>query len=128
MLCLLPSDKIRYCDCFNQKSPAQNELTIVNVSDLGVLVLARFEVGHQRRDVLRRRQPRVHVSPRVEETAGGDGDVGDLVTVEGEAEAEWDGGGPAVRLGQHRVLLDVSRGPVQLIQVDESVDEVFRDA
>lgn len=104
------------------------ELTIVNVSDLGVLVLARVEVGHERRDVLRRREPRVHVGPSVEEPAGGDGDVGDLVAVEGEAEAEGNGGGPAVRLGQHRVLLDVSRRPVQLIQVDESVHEVFRDA
>ena len=103
-------------------------LTIVNVSNLGVLVLARVKVGHQWRDVLRGRQPRVDVGPGVEEASGGDGDVGDVVAVEGEAEAERDGGRPAVRLGQHRVLLDVPRRPVQLVQVDESVAELFRDA
>ena len=41
-------------------------LTIVSVSDLGVLVLAGVEVGHERRDVLRGREPGVDVLARVD--------------------------------------------------------------
>ena len=43
-------------------------------------MLARVKVGHERRNVLRRRQPRVHVGPGVEEAPGGDRDVGDLLS------------------------------------------------
>lgn len=52
---------------------------------------ARIEVGHQRRNVLRGGQPRVHVLAGVEEAAGGDGDVANGMTVEGEVEGELDG-------------------------------------
>ena len=56
-------------------------------------MLAGVEVGHERRDVLRGREPGVDVLARVEEAAGGDGDVADLVAIEGEVERQVDRGG-----------------------------------
>ena len=94
---------------------------VVGVPDLCALVLTRVEVRHERRDILRRGEPRVHVLPRVEEPPGGDGDVLHLVSVEGEGKAELDGGGPPVRLGQHGVLLDDALRGVQAVQVDPGV-------
>ena len=50
------------------------------------------------------------------------------MAVEGKLEGEGDCGGPAVGLGQHRVLLDLPRRAVELVQVDEGVTEAFWDA
>ena len=61
-------------------------LTVVGVSDLGIVVLRGVEVGHKRRDVLRRRQPGVDVVAGVKKSAGGDGDVVDRMTVERKLE------------------------------------------
>ena len=104
-------------------------LTIVGVrvSYHSVLVLTCVEIRHQRRNVLRCRKPGVHVSASVEETPGGDCDVLDFVTIKGEAELERDGGGPAVRRGQHRVFYDFSSCLVQMVQIDESLAEVLLD-
>ena len=89
--------------------PLHDELVpVVQVPDLGVVGAAGVEVGHERGDVLGGRQPGVNVVPGVEEAPGGDGDVGHQVAIERELEAEVDGGGPPVALGQHVVLLDLA--------------------
>ena len=64
------------------------------------------------------------VVPSVEEAPGGDGDVLHLVPVEGELEAEVDGGSPTVALREHVVLLhpaSVRPRGVELGQVIEMV-------
>ena len=64
------------------------------------------------------------VVPGVEEAPGGDGDVLHLVAVEGELEAEVDGGSPTVALREHVVLLhpaSVGARGVELVQVIEMV-------
>ena len=105
--------------------PLHDELVpVVQVADARVVRAARVEVGHERRDVLRGRQPAVHVVPGVEEAARGDGDGLHQVPVERELEAEVDGGGAAVALGQHGVVLHSARrgaGRVLVIQVVEVV-------
>ena len=50
------------------------------------------------------------------------------MAVEGEPEAQRDGGRPPVRLGEHLVLLHAARRPVQRVEVNEGVAEVLRDA
>ena len=50
------------------------------------------------------------------------------MAVEGEPEAERDGGRAPVRLGEHGVLLHAARRPVQRVEVHEGVAEVLRDA
>ena len=97
---------------------------IIQVADLGVVVLGSVEVGHERGDILGGGEPGVDVVPSVEEAPGGDGDVLHLVPVERELEAEVDGGGPAVALRQHVVLLhsaSVRPRLVELVQVVEMV-------
>jgi hypothetical protein len=64
----------------------------------------------------------------VKEASGSDGDVVHFVTVERKGEGQGDGGGAAVRLGQHGVLLHLGRGGrraarVQRIQIDPEVIE-----
>ena len=89
--------------------PLHDQLVpVVQVSDLGVVGAAGVEVGHERGDVLGGGQPGVDIVPGVEEAPGGDGDVGHQVPVERELEAEVDGGGPPVTLGQHVMLLDLA--------------------
>ena len=105
--------------------PLHDELVpVIQVADARVVRAARVEVRHERRDVLRGRQPAVHVVPGVEEAARGDGDVLHQVAVERELEAEVDGGGAAVALGQHGVVLHPARrgaGRVLVIEVVEVV-------
>ena len=99
--------------------PLHDQLVpVVQVSDLGIVGATGVEVGHEGGDVLRGGQPGVDIVPGVEEAPGGDSDVGHQVTVERELEAEVDGGGPPVALGQHVVLLDLAHvGPREVVTV-----------
>ena len=103
-------------------------LTVICVSDLGRLVHGSVKVGHQRGDVLRGREPGVHVLAGVEEPARGDGDVLHVVTVEGEGEVELDGVGAPVGLGEHGMLLhDAGLLGLHGVEVDPVLVEVRVD-
>ena len=101
---------------------------VVQVADLGVVVLGGVEVGHERSDILSGGKPGVDVLSGVEEPTRGDGDVLHGVPVEGELEAEVDGGGSPIALGEHVVLLDVARlwtRGVEVVQVVEVVGSLL---
>ena len=84
--------------------PLDNEVSvIVDVLDAGVVADGRVKVGHERRDVLRRRQPRVDRLSQVQEAAGRDRHIADRVTVERERELQLNRRCSTVRVGQHLV-------------------------
>ncbi len=103
----------------DEKKTTVKDLTVIRVSDGGRLLLGRVKVGHQGRDVLRGRQPRVNVLARVQEAPRGDRDVLDPVAIERELEAKVDGGCSPVGFRQHWMLDHQTRlGSVPSVQVD----------
>ena len=109
--------------------PLHDQLVpVVQVSDLGVVGAAGVEVGHEGGDVLRGGEPGVDIVPSVEEAPSGDGDVGQQVAIERELEADFDGVGLPVALGQHAVLLDLAHvvpRQVEAVKIEKIVLALF---
>ena len=72
------------------------------------MVVGSVKVCHERGDILGGGEPGMDIVSCVKETSCGNGDVLNLVPIEGELEAEVDGGCSPVALGEHAVLLDLS--------------------
>ena len=92
------------------------------------MVIGGVKVCHERGDVLGCCQPGVDIVTRVKKPASGNGDILHLVSVEGKFEAEVDGGGPSVALGQHAVFLDFSSvltGLVSVVKIDKVTSSIF---
>ena len=66
---------------FNDQSSS-----IIGIFYCGILHLRHVKVGHQRCNVLRGSQPRVNIFTRVQKASSGNGDVLDIMTVEGKLE------------------------------------------
>jgi len=58
--------------------------SIIGIFNGGILHLRSVKVGHQRCNILRGSQPRVNVFTRVEKASSSNGDVLDIMTIEGE--------------------------------------------
>lgn len=88
-------------------------VAVLAVLHVRVVGQARVEVRHQRADVLRRGEPAVDVVASVEEPTGGDGDVGDRMSIERKLERKLHCHRAPVRL--RKQLVD---GEVGALRVD----------
>ena len=73
-------------------------VSVIKISDLGIMSSAGVKVCHERSNVLSSGQPGVDIVSSVEEASRGNGYVLHRVTIEWELEAEVDGGGSPVAL------------------------------